>query len=89
MERPIIVMAILRLLSGIAEIAGAVIFVRANRVSLALRVNSLIGLTGPLFFLAVGAVGVASLSTRLPLTRLLALCAGMGCDARRGYLAQV
>lgn len=71
------VMAVIRLLSGLLEIAAALLFLRANRVSYALRVNSLMGLAGPLFFAAVGAVGATAVRARLPMAKLAALCVGM------------
>lgn len=70
-------MGLLRFLSGLVEIAGAVACLRYNSVSAALRVNSLMGLVGPAFFLIVGGIGVASLSSRLHLPKLAALVAGM------------
>lgn len=75
--RPVAIMAAIRVLSGLLEIVVAFLFLRANRVSFALRANSVMGLAGPLFFLSAGAVGLSSLRHQAPAARLLAIAAGI------------
>ncbi len=76
-NRSVLAMGLLRILSGLLEIAGALLCMRYNRVSVSLRVNSLLGLAGPLFFLAVGAIGLVSVSSSLRPVKMLLLALGI------------
>jgi hypothetical protein len=58
-------MALIRVISGLLEIITAVLIVRLGRVDLALRLNSLLGMIGPLIFILVSALGVAAISIKL------------------------
>jgi hypothetical protein len=76
LDRTVLAMGLLRFLSGLVEIAGAIACLRYDSVSAALRVNSLIGLAGPVFFL-IGGIGFVSVSSQLHPPKLAALVAGM------------
>ena len=76
-QTSVLLMGLLRLLSGLIEIVGAVACLRYNSVAAALRINSLIGLAGPVFFLIVGWIGLFAVASRLPLVKIAALCVGM------------
>jgi hypothetical protein len=58
-------MALIRVISGLLEIITAVLIVRLGRVDLALRLNSLLGMIGPLIFILVSALGVAAIAIKL------------------------
>lgn len=70
-------MAIVRLLSAAAELAGALAMIRLNRLESAVRVNALLGLVGPLVLLTATAVGLLGLADRLSVGRMLAVLAGV------------
>lgn len=66
MERAILNnMALIRVISGLLEIGVALIFLKVGRVDTALRLNSMLGLIGPLIFLAVSVLGIAAIAVKL------------------------
>lgn len=71
-------MALVRLLSAVAELTGAYLMLRLNRLDAAVRVNALLGLIGPLVLLAATAIGVAGLADRLSPSKLLMILTGVG-----------
>ena len=44
-------MALIRIISGLLEIATAIIFIKIGRVDSALRLNAFLGLIGPIVFI--------------------------------------
>ncbi|MGI5854530.1 MAG: DUF2619 domain-containing protein [Bacillota bacterium] len=70
-------MAALRILSGLLEIIAAVIILKSGNVQSALRLNAFLGLIGPFIFLAVSVLGVISIAVKLPLSKVLLICAGL------------
>jgi len=76
-QSPVVLMGILRIVSGLIEIGGAIACLRYNSIATALRINSMIGLAGPVFFLLVGAIGLFSVASQMPLLKVVALCLGM------------
>ena len=58
-------MALIRVISGLLEVITAVFIIRLGRVDLALRLNALLGLIGPLIFILVSALGVAAIAIKL------------------------
>jgi len=71
-------MALLRVISGIMEIAAALVIVRLHRIESALRVNAVLGLLGPVFFLAVSALGIVTLAVRVSPAKIFLIIAGAG-----------
>ncbi len=69
-------MALLRMISGIMEITAALLILRLHRVEAALRVNAVLGLLGPVFFLAVSALGIVALAVRVSPAKIMILVAG-------------
>ncbi|TCL62111.1 uncharacterized protein DUF2619 [Hydrogenispora ethanolica] len=70
-------MAMLRVISGLLEIAVAIIFLKAGRVDTALRLNALLGLIGPIVFIMVSVLGIAAIAVKLSWYKVLLLSAGM------------
>jgi hypothetical protein len=75
-ENTVLTMAALRLLSGALEIMAAIFIFRISRVDVALRINGILAVVGPSILLLGIMVGVAGLSDRLPLSRLLLIYSG-------------
>lgn len=74
-EKLIWAMRLMRGLSAIIEVTAAVLFLRMTDAASILRLNSLLGLVGPVIFISVSAFGIAaSLGTFPP--RKLALILG-------------
>lgn len=69
-------MVAVRLLSALAELAGAAAMVRLNRVEGALRINGLLGLVGPLVLAATTAIGLAGMAGHASPWRLLLVALG-------------
>lgn len=70
-------MAALRILSGLIEIAAAVIFLKIGRVEAALRINAFLGLVGPVVFLAVSALGIITIAVKLSPLKVALVSAGV------------
>jgi len=58
-------MAVLRLLSGTAEITAAIIMLRLNQVDKALAVNSTLALVGPTVLILTTAIGLTGMAQQL------------------------
>ncbi len=67
----------MRLLSASLEFAGALLMWRLGRLDAAVRVNSVLGLVGPVILTLTMLLGVAGLATRLPVGKLLWIGAGV------------
>lgn len=63
-------MASLRMLAGIIEFSAAIIMLRYGKISVALRINSLLGLIGPCVLLTVATIGLFGLVGKVSLFRL-------------------
>lgn len=70
-------MAMLRVVSGLIEIAAALIILRVGRVDAALRINSVLGIVGPVVFIAVSALGIITIAVKLTPLKVLLLVAGI------------
>lgn len=78
MERAILNnMAMIRLISGLLEIAVAFVFLKIGRVDSALRMNAFLGLVGPLVFIAVSVLGIAVIAVRMPWYKVFLISLGM------------
>ncbi len=77
MERKVLSqIAMLRVISGILEISAALVIIRLRRIEAALRINALLGLIGPLVFLAVSALGIVALAVKISPVKIILLLAG-------------
>lgn len=77
LNRIVLAMAGLRLLSASIELTAALLFLRFNRVEAALRINSVLGLFGPAIFMLVSLFGIAGLSGGVEPIRLAAILCGV------------
>jgi putative exporter of polyketide antibiotics len=75
----VLAMASLRLMSGGIEMLAALVMLRLNQVDKALVVNSSLALVGPLVLLTTTAVGLAGLADRLSPSKLAWIAAGVTC----------
>ncbi|WP_410514687.1 YqhV family protein [Paenibacillus sp. BR2-3] len=72
-------MAILRLLSGCAEITAALIMLRLNQVDKALAVNSVLALVGPTILITTSAIGLTGMAQELSWSKLGWVGIGVAC----------
>lgn len=78
MERAILNnMATIRMISGLLEIAVALIFLKIGRIDSALRMNAFLGLVGPLVFIVVSVLGITAIAVRLPWYKVVLISMGM------------
>jgi len=75
----VLAMATLRLMSGSIELLAALLMLRLNQVDKALVVNSSLALVGPLVLLTTTTVGLAGLADRLSPSKLAWIAAGVAC----------
>lgn len=72
-------MVAVRLLSALAELTGALLMWRFQRLETAVRINGLLGLVGPLVLTTTMVLGLAGLAqSRLPTAKLVWIGAGVG-----------
>ncbi|RQW08772.1 DUF2619 domain-containing protein [Paenibacillus rhizophilus] len=72
-------MAVLRMLSGSAEITAALIMLRLNQVDKALAVNSALALVGPTVLVLTTAIGLTGMAQNLSPSKLCWVGVGVAC----------
>ncbi len=75
--RAVLTMALLRLIAGTIEISAGLLMLKFGRVETALKINSMLGLIGPIILTLVGAVGLIGLSSQLSWSRLILTALGV------------
>lgn len=78
LERAIIAMALLRVLSGSIEVLAAYLMIRFNEIEKALMINSSLALVGPLILITTTAIGVYGIADKLSLGKLVWIFLGVG-----------
>ncbi|MFM1653061.1 DUF2619 domain-containing protein [Brevibacillus sp. B_LB10_24] len=79
LEKAIIGMASLRILSGTIEILAALLILKLNEVEKALIVNSALALVGPIILLTTTTIGLLGLSDRISMAKIMWIFAGITC----------
>lgn len=77
LEKAIIGMASLRLISGTIEILAALWILKLNQVDKALLVNSGLALVGPIVLLTTTTIGLVGMAEKINLTKMLIIFAGV------------
>jgi hypothetical protein len=77
MDRVVLSMAALRLISSMIELFAAILFLKFNDVALALRINSMLGLVGPFIFLGVSLLGITAIASGISLQKLMLIVLGV------------
>jgi len=72
-------MALLRVLSGSIELLAAFLIYRFNNVEKALVINSSLALVGPLIFITITSLGLVGISDKLSFGKLAWVAAGVTC----------
>ncbi|MBX5466253.1 MAG: YqhV family protein [Firmicutes bacterium] len=71
-------MVLVRLISAAIELTGALLMWRGGRLDLAVRINGLLGIVGPLVLTTTMALGLAGLAaSRMPWPKLVWIGAGV------------
>lgn len=79
LNKIVLSMAMLRLLSGSLEICAALIMLRLNQIDKALIVNSSLALVGPLVLIATTTIGLVGLSDKLSASKFIWVAVGVTC----------
>jgi hypothetical protein len=72
-------MAMLRVLSGSIELFAAFLIWRANQIDKALLINSSLAMVGPLVFLLVTTIGLVGMADKMSWSKLLWIAIGLCC----------
>lgn len=78
LEKAIIGMAFLRLMSGSIEIIAALLIIKYNEVEKALLINSSLALIGPLVLIATTTIGLFGIAEKVSFTKLIWILCGVG-----------
>ncbi len=76
-KRIISSMSMLRIFSGLLEIATAILIFRFQRVETALQLNALLGLAGPIVFLIVSALGIVAVAVKITPCKIVLIVLGV------------
>lgn len=79
MNKIVLTMATLRMMSGSIEIIAAIVMLRLATVEKALLVNSGLALVGPLVLLATTTIGLVGIAEKLSYGKMLWVIAGVSC----------
>ncbi|MFJ7826888.1 YqhV family protein [Psychrobacillus sp. NPDC096623] len=76
-EKALLFIIILRLLSGSIELSAAMLMIKFNDLEKAFYINSLLALVGPVVLIVTTGIGLTGLSEKISLTRMVCLFAGI------------
>jgi hypothetical protein len=79
LNKVVLTMGLLRLLSGSIELFAALLMLRLNQIDKALIVNSSLALVGPIILIATTTVGLVGLSDKLSYGKFVWVLAGVTC----------
>lgn len=77
LEKAVLGMALLRLLSGCIEIFAALLMVKFNAVDKAMVINSTLAFIGPLILISTTAVGLFGMADKISIEKLLWIIVGV------------
>jgi putative exporter of polyketide antibiotics len=75
----VVSMATLRILSGSLEVIAALLMLRFNQVEKALLINSGLALVGPFVLLATTTIGLLGIADKLSFGKLIWVVVGVSC----------
>lgn len=79
MNKIVLTMASLRIMSGSIEIIAAILMIRLATIEKALLVNSALALVGPLVLLTTTTIGLVGVADKLSYGKMLWIIAGVSC----------
>lgn len=77
--RVVVTMALLRLIAGTIEISAGLLMLKFGKVQVALTINGILGLIGPIVLTLVGVIGLIGLSSQLSWPKLALTGLGVLC----------
>ena len=79
LQKAILIMALLRVLSGSIELFAAFLMLRFNNIEKALVINGSLSLIGPLFLIISVAVGLYDMADKIPIQKMIWIVLGVVC----------
>jgi putative exporter of polyketide antibiotics len=79
LEKAVLGMATLRILSGSIEIFAAILMLKLNDVGKALVVNSSLALVGPIVLILTTTIGLLGLADKISFAKMFWVLLGVGC----------
>lgn len=79
LEKAVIGMALLRLLSGSLEVFAAFLMIRFNDIEKALIINSSLALIGPLILILTTAIGLFGIAEKISMVKFIWIFLGVAC----------
>lgn len=76
-EKSVLIMALLRVLSGSIEITAAVLIFKLNNIEKGLIINSSLALVGPIILIVTTTVGLLGISEKLSATKIICVFLGV------------
>ena len=77
MKKVLLIMISLRIMSSMIELTSAYLMYHFNSVKTAIRINAVLGFIGPIILLTVTFLGLANISYRLPLWKIIITATGV------------
>ncbi|HZG76015.1 DUF2619 domain-containing protein [Paenibacillus antri] len=78
-DKIVVSMALLRVLSGSIELMAAFLIYRLASVEKALVINSSLALVGPIIFISITALGLVGITDKLSFGKLAWVAVGVAC----------
>lgn len=79
LNKIVLSMAMLRLLSGTIEITAALLMLKFNQIEKSLAINASLALVGPIILIATTTIGLVGIADKLSASKLLWILAGVSC----------
>jgi len=79
LEKAVLGMAFLRLLSGSIEIFAAILMLRFNSVEKALMINSSLALVGPIILILTTTIGLVGIVGEISVMKIVWIILGVAC----------
>lgn len=77
MNKVVLMMAIIRLLSGLIEISAASLMVYFNKIETAFKINAVLAIVGPLVLITVTSLGLIGLADKINIKQLVMIFCGV------------
>ncbi|WP_018663871.1 YqhV family protein [Heyndrickxia acidiproducens] len=78
-EKYVLGMAMLRLISGMIEITAAMLMLKYNQVEKALVINSSLAIVGPIVLITTTSLGIIGIADKISFAKILWVLTGVGC----------
>ncbi|MFD2680421.1 YqhV family protein [Bacillus seohaeanensis] len=78
-EKAIVGMALLRMISGSVEVLAALLILKVNEVEKALIINSSLAIIGPIILIATTTIGLFGMADKISLSKIFWIVCGVCC----------